>query len=136
MRLHNWQVIVENVGTVYSGNNGFTARSQYSVWVDQSKSGQGRAGFENVYLMKGEEIHLSYEYTHQFEYTDTFGGEANYSWVHRGKLRASSDMGAMRMAKRSCGINGSKGETSNFGDVREFRPYRSCTVLFVSGVER
>lgn len=85
------------------------------------------------------------------EYTDTFGGEANYSWVRRATVampdlthygydgatnysRASRvyDRELMRRAKAAVGLTGVRGESCNLGDTREFRPYRSATVLFVS----
>ena len=43
-----------------------------------------------------------------WEVTDTFGGEANYSWVKRGEVRCKpgenySDPAAVRRAKKSAG---------------------------------
>lgn len=70
----------------------------------------------------------------QIEYTDTFGGEANYSWVRRAKVKSvqgESQSAVMRRAKAVVGISGMRGRTSSFGDGYEFRPYGSCTVLFV-----
>ena len=85
------------------------------------------------------------------EYTDTFGGEANYSWVHRAtinmpdlthygydggtnyaKANKTFQRELLRKAKREASISGVRGVTYNYGDVIEFRPYRSCTVLFVT----
>lgn len=72
------------------------------------------------------------------EYTDTFSGEANYSWVKRATIRATDKLGKgsqasiMRKAKAAMGLTGAKGVTSNMGEGLEFRPYGSCTVLFVS----
>lgn len=84
------------------------------------------------------------------EYTDTYGGEANYSWVGRttvhmpemthygydgsnyGKIRKTFDRELMRKAKAAVGLTGVKGTTHNQGDTIEFRPYRCCTVLFVT----
>ena len=39
------------------------------------------------------------------EITDTFGGEANYSWVTRHKVRASSPRGAMVRIGRASGLS-------------------------------
>lgn len=70
------------------------------------------------------------------EYTDTFGGEANYSWVHRVTLPAYlSDRQAMRRAKAVMGLTGLRGRTYNSGDVIEFRPYGHNTVLFIYPTE-
>lgn len=38
------------------------------------------------------------------EITDTFGGEANYSWVTRHKVRASSARGALVRINRDSGL--------------------------------
>lgn len=38
------------------------------------------------------------------EITDTYGGEANYSWVTRHKIRASSQRGAMIRINRDSGL--------------------------------
>lgn len=51
-----YEVIVGNVGTVYSGTNGFEARKVYGQYKKQSLSGVGRAGGESVVLMWEEEI--------------------------------------------------------------------------------
>ena len=69
------------------------------------------------------------------EYTDTFGGDANYSWVQRNTLRLptdASDRLIMRRAKALMGLTGVRGRTSDLGDGFEFRPYGECTVLFVT----
>jgi len=71
------------------------------------------------------------------EYTDTFGGEANYSWVRRAVVNGPSDISSkaqgliMRRAKAAVGLNGVRGVTQDYGDGYEFRPFGSCTVLFV-----
>ena len=39
------------------------------------------------------------------EMTDTFGGEANYCWVNRFIVSASSERGAMRKVARETGFN-------------------------------
>lgn len=39
------------------------------------------------------------------EITDTFGGEANYSWVTRHCIRAKSERGAVNALSRRSGIN-------------------------------
>ena len=43
--------------------------------------------------------------SHYFvEITDTYGGEANYSWVTRHKIRASSPRGALIRINRDSGL--------------------------------
>ena len=39
------------------------------------------------------------------ELTDTFGGEANYGWVRRYTIEASSMLGAIRKLSRIEGLN-------------------------------
>ena len=93
-------------------------------------------------------------HTFNVEYTDTFGGEANYSWVRRASVtmpelthygydggtnyaKASKvyNRELMRRAKAAIGLTGVRGVRSGHGDMIEFRPYGSCTVLFVTFVE-
>jgi hypothetical protein len=69
------------------------------------------------------------------EYTDTFGGEANYSWVQRADVVVG--IGATRRAvvqacKRAVGLTGIRGVVHDHGDGIEFRPYRHCTVMFAN----
>lgn len=90
-------------------------------------------------------------HTYDVEYTDTFAGEANYSWCRRERVTMSElthygyDGGTnyskankvfqrelMRKAKAAVGLTGARGVTHSYGDMLEFRPYRSATVLLVS----
>lgn len=85
------------------------------------------------------------------EYTDTFGGEANYCWVYRetvevpelthygydgttgyAKARRSQRRELMRLAKAAVGITGVRGRSDDSGDMISFRPYGSCTILHVT----
>jgi len=73
--------------------------------------------------------------TWQAEYTDTFGGEANYCWVRRAEFQLpsnASQAAIMRAAKAALSLTGAKGRTHNMGEGYEFRPSGSCTVLFVT----
>lgn len=89
--------------------------------------------------------------TYDVEFTDTFAGEANYSWVHRAAvympelthygydggtnyMRANKVFRRelMKRAKAEMGLTGVRGTRFDHGDMIEFRPYRSCTVLFVT----
>lgn len=73
-------------------------------------------------------------FTVDVEYTDTFGGQANYSWVRRETLTLPvglSDAAIMRRAKRAMGITGMRGRSFANGDYWEFRPYRHLTVMHV-----
>ena len=73
----------------------------------------------------------------EVEYTDTFGGEANYCWVERETLELPvgiSDRAIMRRAKAAMGLSGVRGTTDSYGDGFRFVPYRSCTIMFVQTV--
>lgn len=90
---------------------------------------------------------------HAVEYTDTFGGEANYSWVERatvvmpalthydyrsrGYAEANRryERELMRRAKAAVGLTGRRGVTTWHGDTGEFRPCGMNTVLFITFVE-
>lgn len=69
------------------------------------------------------------------EYTDTFGGAANYSWTQREVIEAP-DGASQRMlvgrAKKALGLTGVTGKTFDFGDTIEFRPHYSATVMFIT----
>jgi hypothetical protein len=88
---------------------------------------------------------------YQVEYTDTFAGEANYSWVKRAVVampelttygydgctnyaaankRYTREL--MRRAKAVVGLTGTRGRRESWGDCEVFRPYGSATILFVS----
>ena len=69
-----------------------------------------------------------------FEYTDTFGGESNYSWVNRGKIdNADSLKKALRKARKELGLTGIRGDiTMNSGDMLAWKPRKINTILFVS----
>lgn len=92
--------------------------------------------------------------TYEYEYTDTFAGEANYCWVKRGKVTMPElthygyDGGQgysradkiekrelMKKVKRELGLTGIRGVSHHYGDTVEFRPYGMATVLFVQWVE-
>ena len=72
-----------------------------------------------------------------YEITDTFGGEANYYWVKRGKIEAKpgeeySDLAAVRRVKKAIGWEGVKCRKENHGDIIALYPVSSCTVCFIS----
>lgn len=85
------------------------------------------------------------------ELTDTFGGDANYSWVNRetvtmpelthygydggtnyAKANKVYQRELMRKAKAAMGLTGVKGRVSSYGDAIEFRPYGLLQVMFIS----
>lgn len=89
--------------------------------------------------------------TYNVELTDTFGGEANYSWVKRetvtmpelthygydggtnyAKANKVFQRELMKRAKAAMGLTGVRGVTQNYGDSAEFRPYGLLQVMFIS----
>lgn len=85
------------------------------------------------------------------EYTDTFGGEANYSWIRRatvnmpelthygydggtnyGKANRVFERELMRKAKAAVGLTNVRGKVGNISDILEFRPYGCATVMFIN----
>lgn len=69
------------------------------------------------------------------EFTDTFGGEANYCWVKRDTIRLprmATQKQIMRASKAAVGLTGVRGSVDTYGDNYTFRPYRQATVMFVN----
>lgn len=69
------------------------------------------------------------------ELTDTFGGEANYSWVRRAELEladTTTPRQQITAAKAALGLTGCRCVKSDLGDLIELRPIGSCTVAFIT----
>ena len=69
------------------------------------------------------------------ELTDTFGGEANYSWVRRADLElpdTATPRQQITAAKAALGLTGCRCVKSDLGDLIELRPVGNCTVAFIS----
>ena len=69
------------------------------------------------------------------EVTDTFGNEANYSWVKRKEfdlMDALSKYSIVRRVKKEIGWSGQRCLTVDYGDTIELRPYGVCQVCFIS----
>lgn len=73
------------------------------------------------------------------EYTDTFGGEANYSWVRRAQFEApesASQALIVRRAKAAIGLTGWPMRTESMGDMYKLTPASGCcTVAFITCVD-
>lgn len=73
-----------------------------------------------------------------FELTDTFAGEANYSWVRRGQKTlpgydAPTERGIVKAAKAWAGWTGIYCNKFNHSDgVIELRPRHIAQVLFIT----
>jgi hypothetical protein len=69
------------------------------------------------------------------EVTDTFGGEANYSWANRQTItlpERASHLSIVRAAKMMMGWTGWKCRTNDFGDMIKLRPSGLCEVMFIT----
>lgn len=90
-------------------------------------------------------------HTYQYEYTDTFAGESNHSWVYRGevimpelthygydgstnyvKANRVFERELMKRVKAKLGLTGIRGTKDSYWDSIEFRPCGMATVLFIN----
>jgi hypothetical protein len=72
-----------------------------------------------------------------YELTDTFAGEANYSWARRGKIETKqgenfSDLAAIRRVKKALGLAGVRCKVEHWGETIALYPANSCTVCFIT----
>ena len=73
----------------------------------------------------------------QYELTDTFGGEANYSWVRRGEIDTKegedfSDLAEVRRVKKALGWEGVRCTKDNYGDSITLHPVGMCQACFIT----
>lgn len=64
------------------------------------------------------------------EMTDTYGGEANFSWVTRHLVTASTMRGAVWKVSRDSGLNWRK--VGDYGDACRYDSHSGATCLFIS----
>ena len=70
-----------------------------------------------------------------FEYTDTFGGEANYAWVKRGEIEVPwdiSDLALVRRVKKELGLESVRCKRETWGDTIVLKPVGTCTIIFIN----
>ncbi len=72
-----------------------------------------------------------------YEITDTYGGEANYSWVKRGKIQSKpgedySDLAAVRRVKKDAGWENVRCKREDCGGMIVLRPVGQCVVMFIN----
>ena len=66
--------------------------------------------------------------------TDTFGGEANYSWANRYEFiihNTASQRNIVRKAKALAGMTGVKSDTYDYGESLTIKPRGYNQVIFV-----
>jgi hypothetical protein len=66
------------------------------------------------------------------EVTDTFGGCANYSWVRRYKVKASSVRGAILKVSRNSGYQKRIRKDWDSGSMVRYSVQGACVCAFVS----
>lgn len=105
---HTYSLIVGNIGQTWSGTNGAQALREYGQAKASAAKPGGRDGWEPVTLFRdGEPWHEFNPGPFWFvELTDTFGGEANYSWVTRVKVQARTLAHAVRRFSKDAGFVG------------------------------
>jgi len=64
------------------------------------------------------------------EVTDTFGGEANYCWARRYKVKATSPLGAVIKVSRDSGYQGRVHKVADFGDMQRHDIRGACICMF------
>lgn len=72
---------------------------------------------------------------YRLELTDTFGGEANYSWCVREDVNINANYSGpwiVRQAKSALGLTGLRGKTTDFGDSIRVDFPSTCQVLFIN----
>lgn len=74
---------------------------------------------------------------YKIEVTDTFGGEANYSWVRRETLDAPATLSRRALVRRAKALIGWTGVRcdvagSDTSDTVEIRPRGACVVAFIT----
>lgn len=91
---------------------------------------------------------MSHKHVWDVEVTDTFGREANYSWVRRHEIsvepigwaekngRKRDRVRIVRAAKKAAGWTGRRARTEDRGDMIELRPYGLLQVMFITFRDR
>lgn len=72
-------------------------------------------------------------HTFNVEITDTFAGEANYSWVTRHTIRAASPRGVAIIMNRRFGWGFRK--TDDYGDLARYDSASGATCMFIEFAE-
>ena len=70
-----------------------------------------------------------------FEITDTFGGEANYSWVRRGTFQfkdSITEKGLIRKAKKWAELSGVRCDVDTYGEMISIKPKDRAWVVFIT----
>lgn len=71
----------------------------------------------------------------QIEITDTYGGDANYSWVRRSKIEGmegKSDLAIVKAVKKQIGWSGIRCRVERYGDLIRLSPFRDAVTCFIT----
>ena len=71
--------------------------------------------------------------TYDVEVTDTFGGEANYSWAQRFRVHAQSMRGAITKVSRYMGTQGRLRKVMDTGDLVRHDVQGAAVCVFTMG---
>jgi hypothetical protein len=69
----------------------------------------------------------------RIEVTDTYGGEANYSWVTRHIVHSRTRLGAVQKFSRISGVKWRK--VSDYGDSARYDSRSGATCFFIDWVD-
>jgi len=71
----------------------------------------------------------------QIEITDTFNGDANYSWVKRSTIDGmenKSDLAIVKAVKKQIGWSNIRCRVERYGDLIRLTPFRDCVTCFIT----
>ena len=66
------------------------------------------------------------------EMTDTYGGSANYCWVRRYLVKATTMRGAIRIVAKHTGYSGRLKKVADYGDMTRHDAKGACICFFTS----
>jgi len=121
-----YTVVCGNIGKVFESKYKTPALAAFREYQRLSLTGHGRAAGEPVHLIGPEGDPIRGIHPVRWEVTDTYGGESNYSWVHRGAARTTAQA---QRAVRAWIPRARK--VADYGDMHEFRNSRYCRVGYI-----
>ena len=69
------------------------------------------------------------------EITDTFAGQANYSWRRKSTIELpnnKSETAIIRQVKKAISWNNLRTRNDKFGDIIQLTPFHDCVTCFIS----
>ncbi len=129
-----YSLIVGNIGETWTGTNGAEALRQYGQAKRSAALPGGRDGWEPVTLFRDDQPVYEFQPGPFWfvELTDTYGGEANYSWVTRVKVQAKTLEHAVRRFSKDAGFTGRVRADWDDGTSKRFNVRAAPLCFFVS----